>query len=560
MARLVVTDLDDTLVLEGDKPNEVLAEYLRRTPYEVYIVSGRSDSRLEETRAWLEANDIPHAEVYLSDFPEGPNASREFKLFKAEKLLEEGHDIQEWYENDAETRQALRELGINAENPAELEEEDTEDGEASKALTKLDAPEWLQENARRGLEWYEAGYAGDGIVDRTIREARAMADGFVSEDKAVRMAAWFARHMGDLDGITGDEDPPTPGMVAHALWGGYPKSESERAQRWAENNRPQENSAPKEANRMEFKNFTATANVTEAGTVEAIVSVFGNVDYVGDRVMPGAFSKTLENYAASGRNIPFVWSHDYDTPESYIGKVVEAEETSEGLKVRAELFDTPRAQVVRELLVNRVVSEFSFAYEVIGSEKASDGYTNLTELNLLECGPTLRGANPMTRLLDAKATPIRLAALPDSYRPSLEQDVPEGRACGNCAFYDEENVRQDGEKVLAFCTRWEEYVDGAFYCNAWQADQGEESSKQDSQREVLQGAKAGRTLSSKNEGQLRDAVALIEAVLSSVQDSTSDATKAEESRVETKTEQYVRDPRVALALLDLAKLSADPTL
>jgi hypothetical protein len=77
---------------------------------------------------------------------------------------------------------------------------------------------------------------------------------------------------------------------------------------------------------------------------------------------------------------------------------------------------------------------------------------------------------------------------------------------------------------------------------------------------VLQGEKAGRTLSSKNEGQLRDAVALIEAVLSSVQDSTSDATKAEESRVETKTEQYVRDPRVALALLDLAKLSADPTL
>jgi HK97 family phage prohead protease len=560
MARLVVTDLDDTLVLEGDKPNEVLAEYLRRTPYEVYIVSGRSDSRLEETRAWLEANNIPHAEVYLSDFPEGPNASREFKLFKAEKLLEEGHEIVEWYDNEAETRQGLRELGINAENPAELEEEDTEEGEASKALTKLDAPEWLQENAKRGLEWYEAGYAGDGIVDRTIREARAMADGFVSEDKAVRMAAWFARHMGDLDGITGDEDPPTPGMVAHALWGGYPRSESERAQRWAENNRPQENSAPKEANRMEFKNFTATANVTEAGTVEAIVSVFGNVDYVGDRVMPGAFSKTLENYAASGRNIPFVWSHDYDTPESYIGKVVEAEETSEGLKVRAELFDTPRAQVVRELLVNRVVSEFSFAYEVIGSEKATDGYTNLTELNLLECGPTLRGANPMTRLLDAKATPIRLAELPNNYRPSLSEDVTEGRACGNCAFYDEENVREDGEKVLAFCTRWEDYVDGAFYCNAWQANQGEESSKQDSPREVLQGEKAGRTLSSKNEGQLRDAVALIEAVLSSVQDSTSDATKAEESRVETKTEQYVRDPRVALALLDLAKLSADPTL
>jgi HK97 family phage prohead protease len=498
MANLIVTDLDDTLVLAGDKPNEALAAYLRATPYEVYIVSGRSDSRLEETRAWLEANDIPHAEVYLSDFPEGPNASSSFKLYKAEKLLEEGHTIIEWYENDAETRRGLEDLGINAENPAEL---DTENADEDKALEKIAAPAWLRENARRGIAWYEDGYGGDGLVERTIREARAMAAGDVSEDKAVRMAAWFARHMGDLDGITGEEDPPTPGMVAHALWGGYPKAESERAMAWAESNSPKQDTVTttdtktdqhKENHRMEFKNFTATANVTEAGTVEAIVSVFGNVDYVGDRVMPGAFAKTLESYAASGRNIPFVWSHDYDTPESYIGKVVEAAETSEGLKVRAELFDTPRAQVVRELLVNRVVSEFSFAYEVVNSQKAADGYNDLTELNLLECGPTLRGANPMTRLLDAKAATV-------------------------------ETSEAEGPKVL-------------------------------------HGEKAGRTLSSKNEGHLREAVTLLEAVLSSIQDSSSDATKAEESRVETKTEQYVRDPRVALALIDLAKLSTDPTI
>jgi len=490
MASIIVTDLDGTLVLEGDKPNEALAAYLRATPYSVYIVSGRSDSRLEETRSWLDANDIPHAEVYLSDFPEGPNASSSFKLYKAGKLLEEGHDIVEWYENDASTRRGLEDLGINAENPAQL---DTENTDEDKALYKISVPQWLQENAKRGIEWYEAGYAGDGLVDRTVREAREMAAGNVTEDKAMRMAAWFARHMGDLDGINGDEDPPTPGMVAHALWGGYPRSESERAEKWAAENSPKstENNKPKEANRMEFKTFTATANVTETGTVEAIVSVFNNVDYVGDRVMPGAFSKTLESYAASGRNIPFVWSHDYDTPESYIGKVVEAEETSEGLKVRAELFDTPRAQVVRELLVNRVVSEFSFAYEVVNSQKATDGYNELTELNLLECGPTLRGANPMTRLLDAKAATIEAPV----------EETPE----------------------------------------------------------LLHGEKAGRTLSSKNEGQLREAQTLLESVLSSIQDS-SDVTKAEESQIETKAEQYVRDPKVALALIDLAKLSSDPTV
>jgi HK97 family phage prohead protease len=57
--------------------------------------------------------------------------------------------------------------------------------------------------------------------------------------------------------------------------------------------------------------------------------------------------------------------------------------------------------------------------------------------------------------------------LPDNYRPALEDDVPEGRACGNCAFFDETDVRGD----QARCTRWDEYVSGGYYCNAWQANE-----------------------------------------------------------------------------------------
>jgi uncharacterized protein len=57
--------------------------------------------------------------------------------------------------------------------------------------------------------------------------------------------------------------------------------------------------------------------------------------------------------------------------------------------------------------------------------------------------------------------------LPDNYRPALEGDVPEGRACGNCMFFDESNTRGDE----AFCTRWDEYVKGGYYCNAWQSNE-----------------------------------------------------------------------------------------
>jgi hypothetical protein len=55
--------------------------------------------------------------------------------------------------------------------------------------------------------------------------------------------------------------------------------------------------------------------------------------------------------------------------------------------------------------------------------------------------------------------------LPDNYRPATSDDVPEGRACGNCMFFDESNVAPDGR---AFCTQWDEYVEGGFYCNAWE--------------------------------------------------------------------------------------------
>lgn len=112
-------------------------------------------------------------------------------------------------------------------------------GPAAEVATKIVAPEWLRANARRGLAWYADGLAGDGVTAGTVREARAMADGSVSADKATRMAAWFARHMPDLDAPAADPghpDYPSPGVVAHALWGGGSKTASERAAGWARAN------------------------------------------------------------------------------------------------------------------------------------------------------------------------------------------------------------------------------------------------------------------------------------------------------------------------------------
>lgn len=100
-------------------------------------------------------------------------------------------------------------------------------------------PEYIKTNARRGLDLLD--FAGGGLTDKTKREARSMARGEISDDKAKRMAAWFARHISDLDSpkadeyLRGDSERPTAGQVAWLLWGGdLGKSNRHRAMKWAE--------------------------------------------------------------------------------------------------------------------------------------------------------------------------------------------------------------------------------------------------------------------------------------------------------------------------------------
>jgi hypothetical protein len=113
-----------------------------------------------------------------------------------------------------------------------------DEDELDERAVNQDAPAYMRAAARRGLEYYADGLAGDGLVDRTVDEARQMADGTVSDDKWIRIAAWIARHLGDLD--SPDADPssdnyPSAGVVAHLLWGSGPsKRAAERTLAYAE--------------------------------------------------------------------------------------------------------------------------------------------------------------------------------------------------------------------------------------------------------------------------------------------------------------------------------------
>lgn len=156
------------------------------------------------------------------------------------------------------------------------------------------------------------------------------------------------------------------------------------------------------------------------GVFEAIVSVFGNVDYGNDRILPGAFTASLERWKSSGDPIPIIFSHQWDDLDAHVGEVIDAEEWLPGdsrlpaeLRANGGLYVKGRLDMEEDFaarlwkkLNKRTIKEFSFAYDVMPDGQArdkSDGANNLTELDLIEVGPTLKGMNPATELLDVKS-------------------------------------------------------------------------------------------------------------------------------------------------------------
>lgn len=157
---------------------------------------------------------------------------------------------------------------------------------------------------------------------------------------------------------------------------------------------------------MQHKQFSVEfkSDTDSLGEFSALVSVFGNVDRVNDRVIPGAFAKTIGEWEAKSAPLPIVWAHNIENPLMFIGSVKSMEETSEGLVVEGSLNLTSNeyARAAYDLLRNGVVQDFSFSYDGKG-RTAKDGAFEVTEIDLYEVGPCLVGANPEAGLMAIKS-------------------------------------------------------------------------------------------------------------------------------------------------------------
>jgi phage prohead protease, HK97 family len=250
----------------------------------------------------------------------------------------------------------------------------------------LTPPAYMRAAARQGLRYYEEGKAGDGLVEATVREARAMAAGNVTADKWVRIAAWIARHLDNLDSPAARPDSPdypSAGVVAHLLWGSGPsKASARRALEYAQGvvsriEEENEGRAKGEAlSKMETRTNITQIEVREEGdgmTFTGYAAVFDSpsepLPFI-ETIQRGAFRKSLR----ARNDIKFLWNHDAgEILGSTRAKTLRLYEDERGLRVEGNLPNTSRGRDVAELLRRGDIDSMSFGFSVIRDDWSGDG-------------------------------------------------------------------------------------------------------------------------------------------------------------------------------------------
>jgi len=404
----IIVDLDGTLILDNEQPNQPLIDLLNEQVMsgdkQLIVVSARSIERLEETRAWLQEYKVAGVEeVHLNDFDGSPFATGlAFKEYKYGLLKEQyGEELEYAIDNDADVRAMARRLDIEAYAPEEYL--------ADEERAVYEVPDYVRNAAARGLSFVEDGLAGDGLQAQTISEARELAAGRVDSDKLVRMAAWIRRHRGDWEGVpqNSDEDQedfPGPGAVAGYLWGVEtidPES-ADRVLSWADRLIESEDREIIDMKEKEVRSLPigeyrlAEADADGQRTFSGYAAIWNSASAglpFEERIAPNAFKRSLARASAGQKIISFLFGHDETRALATTASGrLQLTEDETGLRVEAKLdpADPDAAKVISMLTHESAAAGMSFGFQKV--QDAWDGNqrtikeANLFEVSILAAG------------------------------------------------------------------------------------------------------------------------------------------------------------------------------
>lgn len=155
-----------------------------------------------------------------------------------------------------------------------------------------------------------------------------------------------------------------------------------------------------EKKKMDFR--FEIKSINEDGTFEGYGAVFGNVDFGGDKIEPGAFAEAIKEIQASGRKLVMLWQHNTDEP---IGVYDEITEDEYGLKVKGRfLLEVARAREAFALMKGGAISGLSIGYGVKKSSRdETTGVRSLLALALYEVSVVTFPMNDDARVATVKS-------------------------------------------------------------------------------------------------------------------------------------------------------------
>lgn len=143
------------------------------------------------------------------------------------------------------------------------------------------------------------------------------------------------------------------------------------------------------------------------GWVEGYVAAFGNVDRGGERIVKGAFAKTLMERVRSGK-VPLMKRHMLygGDSEDVIGVITDAREDEYGLWIHADFLPDDEAQKARSKIVKGAVWGLSVGLEIVRYGEVIENDKHIFEIyeaKLLEGTITVKPLNENAVITAAKS-------------------------------------------------------------------------------------------------------------------------------------------------------------
>ena len=139
----------------------------------------------------------------------------------------------------------------------------------------------------------------------------------------------------------------------------------------------------------------------ETRTVKGYASVFNNVDSDSDRLVKGAFNRTIKSWGPEGKNrIKLVSQHNIGKP---VAKIDALYEDAKGLYMEATFGTHADGEDHYKMVKEGILTEFSIGFVPTQEEKNDEGGRNFKEVKLYEVSLVTVAANDEALVTDVKS-------------------------------------------------------------------------------------------------------------------------------------------------------------